>query len=285
MHKVGPRRTKKGMVQRYRCQNCGRYSSSTLHPYSLYPDEIIFRSLELYNTGLTLETISTILQNEFNKKPPARTIYSWLERYEKYFSLFILRGERNDNGPGPIREVTVKTNPTSILKYHIVKLNMFGRENPNLKPILEMILKGDITIATYNNGDSLNDIQCRDLRFEQVKEGIAKTLKLIQRGRDSYRMDGLKDMILLIDRNCIAIDIPLADINDFNDWNGNIDLLLINNKRVELILFIDDERTPSDLLPLSVIVKDRFRSYYGLPSEEVSVSILKNGTIFRVLRY
>lgn len=286
MHKAGPRRTSKGIVQRYRCKDCGRYFSSSLHPYSLYPDEMIFRALELYNRGMELETISKNLEEEYSIRTPTRTIYSWVERYEKRFRLYVLRGKRDDKLAGPIEEIPSTEPEMPSFKYHREKVNAFIDGHKYSKYVNRVL--------TTLEEDPLNDLSplgqlkktSRELKLREDPKGIKLTLDIIQRACSEPDQDRIKELALLIDRDCIAADLPLVSSNERKkheiSWRGSADLVSVTDQGVELVLFSGREDPPSDILRLHNSIKNRFGYLSGLNTDRISISILDNGKVYRV---
>lgn len=289
MVKAGVRKTSKGTVQKYYCRKCKKYSSSSLHTHGLYPDEIILRTLDLFNHGMSVESISLKIQEEYSRKPPARTIYSWMERYERRYGLYILRGMRDDNCPDPIVSIGSDKNNLIAPKYHRYKYNNLSSQFPGLveyiKGIDEKVIEGSLTANEHNEFD----MDTKGFGFEREMKGSVEVLELVHKVFRNMDNNRLKDFLLLNGRNYVIRDLPLTlgeeELDVTDDRFGVVDIVSIKERSIQLIHFADDDQMPADLLPRCIRSMRSFSKITGIDEKRIHSVIMKDRISFRVKQH
>jgi len=284
--KVGVRHTSKGTVQKYLCRRCKKYSSSSLHTHGLYPDEIILRALNLFNHGISVESISLKIQEEFSRKPPVRTIYSWMERYERRYGLYILRGMRDDNCPDPIVSIWSDKNRLISLKYHRYKYNVLSSQFPGLVEYIEGLdekdIRGSLTANEYNEFD----MDTKEFGFERDNKGSIEVLELVHKVFRNMDDDRLKDFLLLNGMNYVIRDLPLIigaeELDSKENRFGIVDIVSIQDRTIQLIHFADDDQMPADLLSRCIHSMSSFSKITGIDEKKIHSVIMKDRVSFRV---
>ena len=77
----GKRRNKQSIVQRYFCNGCGRYFSSSKLKGYFYNPKIVVSALALYNQAYTLNEVSRVINRKFKVRTSSQTVHSWIEKF------------------------------------------------------------------------------------------------------------------------------------------------------------------------------------------------------------
>lgn len=206
--KVGVRKLSKGPVQKYFCRSCGRYFSSTIHPFSLYPDEVIIRSIDLYNRGNNILRIISRIYDEHSIKIPERTIYSWLDRYHRRYNLYLLDKGRRDVNRDPIRSVGFHNNVGSDIVYHRSKVASNTCKDHFILDFLDN-LDPDFDVERARSHPNSR------MGFEKGDPSISDSIRvhtylmdLFMRINRDDDLNGLKEFFLVNHPNTIMTDTP-----------------------------------------------------------------------------
>ncbi len=244
----GKRETKKGTVQKLQCKRCGKFFSSSLHPYSWYPDEMVFRAMELYNIGRSWQYICEKLERQYGIEVPRRTIYSWVRRYVKQFGMYALRGYRCDEGNGPLVKRSYYENAENPWKYHSIKLKRSKTRWPKLYDHIKRIDE-QCTIP------SIKDIQIEEddiTRYKVKIKGPDKSLKglfyLVSKMYEGPDREMVKEFLLLHHPECWAIDFPIykMDLGPLSEKQRSsivsVDMLFVDESKIRLVDFLNSEK-------------------------------------------
>jgi putative transposase len=75
---------KKGSVQYYHCNDCGRkFAGNDAIPGMRFPSEQIAAAISLFYDGLSIDAIRRQLQSQYNVYPSDSTVYEWIVRFTK----------------------------------------------------------------------------------------------------------------------------------------------------------------------------------------------------------
>ena len=91
--KRGKREVSYGIVQVYRCKECGRTFSDKTFRHKTYPAHIVYHALGYYNLGYTLDKTSLLLNKRFKVNTSKTTVFSWLNKYKE---IIPIKSERNN---------------------------------------------------------------------------------------------------------------------------------------------------------------------------------------------
>jgi transposase-like protein len=286
--KSGKRKTKKGIVQKVLCRRCGRYFSSSIHPYSRYPDNMIFDSMELYNHGRSIEKIQEEINEIYGIEPPRRTIYSWIRRYVRQYGLYALRGRRSDDDHDPVVVSTLNGSYSHEWRYHSVKLRMIKCRWSGLHSHLRSIEEEcRIPVLDKDNEDSLKvplnrqllkgpDYRYRDmvLLAEDVK-GVLDRSKI-------------SDFFLFNHPHCVAANLPLLEMNsermDCPISNGihSIDLLFVDQDRIGLVDILKTKKEMEERIPLMLLARNVMIKETGLTPSRIYMSFISDERYFEL---
>ena len=140
--KVGVRKLAKGPVQKFLCRNCGRYFSSSIHPFSLYPDDLMIRSFDLYNRGMAVADIISHMKEKYTFDIPERTVYSWLQRYNRRYDLYLLDHVKNGDTSDPLIIVRSPYHHGMNVTYHRSKVESITCKDIEIMRFLDRIDPG-----------------------------------------------------------------------------------------------------------------------------------------------
>lgn len=101
----------RGQVQRYRCEDCGKwvtlnYGFERRH----YSAEAITAALDLYFKGVSFRNIADHLKQFFGKKPSPSTIHEWLVSYSQITSRYVEQFKPQVGGFVHVDETKVNVN-------------------------------------------------------------------------------------------------------------------------------------------------------------------------------
>jgi transposase-like protein len=284
--KAGVRVTQKGDVQKLLCRNCGRYFSASVHPYSRYPDKMIIKGLILYNQGVDLPSISRRLDNEFNIKAPTRTIYSWLERYQKRYGLYLLKGLRGNDGKGKIKGRDLNIDPSIKFRYHPKKIKELLAGSTHFVSYIRSCEEEDIEKTLARLQRDCKDIDCSSMLFREEGHGNDNLDELYSKYIEYGGEISFKEFNLLNNSNCIAKDLPVyLEENEsiIKEWFGKVDLVMANDNRVSLLIIADEDIALVDHLPFAAHVRESFSVRSQMNEDDIDVVLVKNGRYFNVL--
>jgi len=281
--KCGLRKTGKGSVQKYLCRRCGRYFSSSLHPYSKYPDRVILHALELYDSGRTVEEVSVLLENEYHTEVPDRTIYSWLKRYEREYDLYVLKGHDSRKTGGPVRAVSLPIGGGVSFGFHVEKLRELCDAFPKLRNYLFWV-GNDFPVESLSRFSiPLHEEEHAD-NIVRNRGDIGFTLELAHlRFGEEPGPESIREFFLLVHPGCVAVSLPVfTDPEEgIGSLLGLVDIVMIDRREVRLVVIDPD---PSGrVLQHCIIKRKAFMQRTDIPAEMIRCSMITRNGAFDLM--
>ncbi len=263
--KSGKRKTSKGIVQKNLCRRCGRYFSSSLHPYSRYPDEMIFEAMVLYNKGKSLPHINEKLIEKFGKGAPNRTLYSWIRRYVNEYGLYALRGVRSDRELKPIKRLKLKDPTDHELSYHGIKLERLRTRWPKIHRNIKKIEKSGSIPFRENNEIGIS-FDASQINLKGPKRSFSKIIELAEDMKGELTKKELCEFFLLHHPDCIALNFPFIIQGERDDCNNVecIDMLFLDQNRVLMVDIVDSHKEMRKKIPKMVLIRDAYIKETGI---------------------
>jgi transcription elongation factor Elf1 len=248
--KAGKRKTKRKTSQRYRCSTCTRsFSIQPLHRVS-YPPKVILKAISLYNQGYTLKETRTKIRTRFKMDPKEATIHLWLTRYKNICTFYNLRKKYNINPKEIIFTKKFHHQQVYEYKYHKLKLNILGKQFPELKSYLTNLPE------ELDNKLFKDSLRCSDFPFDlnfpkpRAKRYSANNAtKIAGFGKElaksnRERHQAIEDFFLVNDSATVATEIPVFltpkearahRISIPRTLTGHIDILQIRGKKIRIL--------------------------------------------------
>jgi predicted RNA-binding Zn-ribbon protein involved in translation (DUF1610 family) len=256
--KSGKRRTRRKISQRYQCTTCLRtFSIQPLERVS-YPPKVILTAISLYNQGYTLKETRDKIRIRFKMDPKEPTIHLWLTRYKDICTFKYLR-KRYKIDPQDIIQRKKFYHPQPYLfRVHTLKLNIQGKQYPNLKSYLINLPK-ELDNRMFKDG-----LRCSDFPFELnfPKPRITKYttnnatkiarfgLELARTNRERHQ--AIEDFFLINDSATVAVEIPvfltLKEARSYGisipkTLTGHIDILQVRRNRIHILDYKPDAQS------------------------------------------
>jgi hypothetical protein len=191
---------------------------------------MVIKSLEMYNSGHSMERISSVLEMEFNNSVPRRTLYSWLRRYEQEYGTYLLRRSYGKRFGSPIIRHSISMEyPFSL---HFKKIVTKYREAPCLFHHIERLLK-DQDVKFGNVEPGKRDIILGRHLLGTWSERTIELLRLSKRGRKGRTKSDLMEFMLLNHPDCVCTGFPLGNMDSV--VTGSIDIVLVDKGMVHLV--------------------------------------------------
>ncbi len=241
---------------------------------------MILQGLDLYNHGRPLEDISDMLFDEFEIRAPVRTIYSWMSRYEKQFSLFLLRGKRSADGIGPLVSVEIDADEEMVFSYHSIKLSR-RRPSCEFKGYVQEIRDGlPLPAVKHLDMDPLEDPDTRI--FLKTINGSIKTLyDLCNRRYDHPSKDEIRKFFLLNHPGCFCTSVPIFS-DDLEHITGTIDIVITESNEISLVQIAENEVELNSLKERSSIMKEAFIDRIRSGEKKINSCIIFGDRTFTV---
>jgi predicted RNA-binding Zn-ribbon protein involved in translation (DUF1610 family) len=248
--KAGKRKTKRKTSQRYQCNTCARsFSIQPLQRVS-YPPKVILKAISLYNQGYTLKETRARIRTRYKMDPKEPTIHLWLSRYKDICTFFPLRKKYQIDPKDIIFTKKFPHQQVNEFKYHKLKLNILGKQFPNLKSYLTG-LPNELDNKLFK--DSL---RCSDFQFElpvpkpRIKRyAVNNATKIAGFGKglaktNHQRHQAIEDFFLINDSATIATEIPVFltpkearayRVSIPRTLTGHIDILQVRGKKIRIL--------------------------------------------------
>jgi hypothetical protein len=248
--KAGKRKAKRKSVQRYQCTTCLRTFSKQPLKRTSYPTKVILTAVSMYNLGYTLEETRAKIRTRFKMDPKVPTIHLWLKRYKNICTFHNLRKKYQIDPKDIIFSKKFYHQQVYEFKYHKLKLNILGKQYPNLKSYLTNLPK-ELDNRMFKDG-----LRCSDFPFELKfkKPKITKYttnnatkiarfgLELAKTNRERHQ--AIEDFFLINDSATVAVEIPVFlthkearsyGISIPKTLTGHIDILQVRSNRIHIL--------------------------------------------------
>jgi len=240
--KRGKRKRSFGAVQSYYCKVCGRSFVDNTNQYRKYPIRVVFNALNYYNLGYSLDETSKILNKKFKVKTGKTTVYSWINKFQKFSPISDLRNNFLDYEDSDVlfTKRFEHENLEYLFMYHKYKLDVFVKENfPSLAEY----------IVRFEDG-------CPDVFFEigercsqpiftvdtpvTSRKNLACTLAgfAVEAAKNNRERHKLVEQTMIInDKATVACELPVwyweKSIDD--GFTGHIDILQVRRGYVYIL--------------------------------------------------
>ena len=197
-----------------------------------------------------MKETNKIINSRFKTHIPKSTLYSWLGRYKNICTFFPLRKKYQIDPKDIIFSKKFHHQQVYEFKYHKLKLNILGKQYPNLKSYLINLPK------EMDNRIFKNSLRCSDFPFELnlPKSRVTKyttnnATKIARFGLElaktnKGRHQAIENFFLINDSATIATEIPVFltpkeartfDISIPKTLTGHIDLLQVRRNRIHIL--------------------------------------------------
>ncbi len=210
--KIGHRRTKSDVFQRYKCKTCNKTFTERPLKHVTYPPKIIFTAISAYNRGHTKRETASILSRNYRIDVPVQTIHSWLRRYKSICTFTNLRQKYSLDPKTVIRSKKLHHVQIYNFKYHRLKLNLAAKKFPELKHYINGIFD-----HCPNELFRKDSPRCSSLRIDIKPRKVTKynnapklaeyALNLAKTNKE--RHEKVQDFMLINDSATIATELPV----------------------------------------------------------------------------
>jgi transposase-like protein len=251
--KNGTRALKEDTIQLYLCGNCGKRFSDRKLPRTSYPPKVILSALTYFNQGHTLDMTQRTIRRRFKTKVPISTLNSWIRRYGDELPFTKLR-KKYDLDPNQTIKTRRLFHPQPYLfKVHSLKLNIKGKQFPQLKNYINSMLK-DPKDHLFQSKDILrcstlaNEIDLPKTNIRSVKDSPAcrmTDLALELAKIKSERHQKIEEFFLANDSATVAVEVPVylteTESGFKKPLTGHIDLMQVRSNRIHIMDYKPDE--------------------------------------------
>ena len=206
-----------GNIQRYKCNNCGRFFTEKKMLNKQYPPEIILYALCLYNKGFNLEEASREVNRRYRVNVYHQLISTWLKQYKEICSYQRIRKEALEEYNFDNIAFSKKFSHKQVYEfsYHKFKIEKFiNNYFQNLREYLENLNK--------NCPDGLFNVDEENARGSKFKINVNLDVRKIRNyacllaelalkaNRDNKkRHREIQEFMLFNDSSTLAIEIPV----------------------------------------------------------------------------
>ena len=139
--KNGVRTLKEDTVQAYLCKSCNKRFSQRKLPHTSYPPKVILTALTYYNQGHTISMTQRTMRRRFKVKIPSSTLNDWIKKHQDELPFTKLRKKYTLDPNQTIKTRRLFHPQPYLFKAHSLKLNIKGRQFPQLKNYIIDMLK------------------------------------------------------------------------------------------------------------------------------------------------
>ena len=284
--KTGKRKNKNQIVQRYKCNPCGKTFISSNLKNKTYPAKIILNAISCYNLGHSQNKVSNLISSKFKLNVPQRTISQWINEYKSICTFHRLRKRaiKLCNPKTIIQKQTLNHIQPYIFKCHKAKLDILIKENRQFSAIKNYIEKINSKqfphhIFTYNKEENQNNKRASQLKFEHLeikqiqKNNLAcelAKLALNLAKNNKERHEAIQNFMLINDSTTIAVEVPIYLTNwdagycrnqkgfifPLNNYTtpitGHIDILQIRNELIHILDYKPDANKINPIEQLTI---------------------------------
>ena len=141
--KRGKRKGNFGIVQIYRCKECGRTFADKMFRHKTYPARVVYNAINYYNLGNTLDETSKLLNKKFKITTGKTTIYSWIKTYQNLCPISASRNNFSGYDEVLFTKKFEHENLDYEFMYHKYKLDFLVRKQfPGLAKYINRFLNG-----------------------------------------------------------------------------------------------------------------------------------------------
>jgi len=263
--KYGTRTTKHGKAQIYFCKKCNKRFSTSSIKFITHPPGIIFTAISTYNLGHNLEQTNRIINRRFKTHIPKSTLYSWLDRYKHICTFLPLRRKYAIDPKEIIQSKRSHHQQVYEYKYHKLKLNIAGKQFPDLKAYLTSLVSGpNINNKMFREGARCSDFPGKlNVTISRIKKTANNNAtKMARFGLELTRTNherhsSVESYFLINDSATIATEIPVyltpKEANSFNipiprTLTGHIDILQVRSNKIHILDYKPDAESDKSAL-------------------------------------
>ena len=244
-------------IQQYLCKACKRSFIYKTLPNASYPPRIILSAISTYNLGHTLENTTKIINRRFKTRLPITTLHSWLNRYKHICTFLPLRRKYSIDPEEIILSKRFHHQQVYEYKFHKLKLNIAGKQFPDLKDYLTSLLSGPrLGDNMFMEGTRCSDFPGRlNLPTPRLKKSANNNATKMARfglelARTNHeRHQAIEDFFLINDFATIASEVPVfltpKEAKSFNisiprTLTGHIDMIQVRNNKIHILDYKPD---------------------------------------------
>ena len=278
--RYGVRSTKKGTIQKYHCKNCDTYFSSSKRPYTKYPEHVILYTLEQYNLGHPVKQVKTRTGKKYRYSPPTRTIYSWIDKYEKIMTFLKLRKNYDVHPDNVIKTQIFDHLQIYPFKYHDLKMHLSAKKFPQLRRYISWVerslqnkifLKGPRASSTeIENGSNL------DLREKDSIASDLASLGLSTKKEDESPHESIERFFIRNDSKTICSELPVFLEPDETDQididtplTGHIDLIQERFGNIYIMDYKTNLNNPMNHISQLLLYREALHHRTSIPKENI----------------
>jgi transposase-like protein len=242
-------------TQQFFCKLCKRTFLPKPIPHISYPPKIILTAISTYNLGHNLKKTNKIINSRFKTHIPKSTLYSWLARYKDICTFTRLRKKYQIDPKDIIFSKKFYHQQVYEFKYHKLKLNILGKQFPELKSYL-INLTNELDNRMFKDS-----VRCSDFPFElnlqkpRIKKYTTNNATKIARfGQElaktnRERHQAIEDFFLINDSATVATEIPVFltpkearthKISIPRTLTGHIDIIQVRGKKIRILDYKPD---------------------------------------------
>lgn len=211
LSKYGLRETNKGPIQKYYCNGCNSYFSSSKRPYTQYPEHVILYTLEQYNRGYPVKQAKTRTGKKYHYSPPIRTIYSWINRYKDTMTFLKLR-KKYDVHPETVTTThRLQHQQVYPFSYHSLKMHFSAKQFPQLRRYISWIERS-LPDKIFLKGPRASSTKIDNPLQPKKKMNLAPELtrlSLHTKTRSESTHEAVERFFLLNDSKTICTELPV----------------------------------------------------------------------------
>ncbi len=272
----GSRKTRKGITQRYLCNNCNRFFSSSILQQTQYPAKVILFALTQYNLGHPLSHVKKRIQSRFKTTIPDQTFYSWTSRYQPTLTFLKTRKRYK---PDPQNLLTLhRLDHLQVypFTYHNLKLNLAGKSFPQLRRYINYIERA-LPHELFMEGPRASSTRIQT-NFKIVKRNnIAPELcrlALATRKTNESPHNAVENFFLINDSTTICKELPVFLKEGENHHikthlTGHIDLIQVRFGKLYILDYKPNLKKPGNYASQMYFYKEAVHKRTRIPRNKI----------------
>jgi transposase-like protein len=251
--KSGKRTIRDEITQLYFCKSCQKRFSDRKLSHTSYSPRIILTALTYYNKGHTLDLTIRTMRRKYKTKIPVSTLRNWIKNYGEELPATKLR-KKYDLDPNQSIKTRRLFHPQPYLfKVHTLKLNIKGKQFPELKRYINDMLKNPmdylfqskkvLRVSELANEINLPKPNIRSVKYSPACRMTDLALELAK--TKSERHQKVEEFFLINDSATVAVEVPVYLTERESGYKkpltGHIDLIQVRSNRIHIMDYKPDQ--------------------------------------------
>jgi transposase-like protein len=251
--KSGTRKIRDETIQIYFCKSCSKRFTDRKLSYTSYSPKVILAALTYYNQGHTLDMTVRTMRRKYKVKIPITTLSGWISRHQNELPATKLRKKYTLDPNQTIKTRRLFHPQPYLFKVHTLKLNIKGKQFPQLKRYINDMLKNPmdhlfqskkiLRVSELANEIDLSKPNIRSLKNSPASRMTDLALELAK--TKSERHQKVEEFFLVNDSATVAVEVPVYLTEKESGFKkpltGHIDLIQVRSNRVHIMDYKPDQ--------------------------------------------